>query len=735
MTTTATTIFQKNNKTIILSVSILLVTILSVSFNAFSQKSTGNLEDKLWQNEPFGNRNLSSEMVGKRDAFSKHFINEDGTMTAHIASGYINYFEDNQWKTIFHTILPSADGFENVTNSHKTYYPATSTGAITTVLPNGAILKDMIGMRMYYSVNENAVQVQNIKSKQGNAEFNKLTYFDVYGSGIDLVLTQNTTKRKMDYVIQNRSALGEVPVGADFLVFEERVQLPNGWKGELEKNYILLKDASGKLQTVYEQPDFYDQMVNPLESENENYFPKMIGEYELIHEGNELVILTKVPLNWLLDANRNFPVVIDPSANFTPSNTSNWTGTLDTYLSGGAGTPAKANLFASTNISQWVPHFYSDDYIRQGTYRQSAVVAGLPPVGNYLMNGWAKFNTSSISHCTVINSIVLNAYVFSVSNNAIQVHTNLRAMANDPVAATEANRLIDIRDGSIYKNVIDPYPNGWRGGNLPPTPPTVPQQGIIVATRWRNFTLAAPAMADLLANLPTGAFSVGFHAYNANTGTGTTSVAVAYLEASGHTDANKVYLVVDYGTCLPVNLNNFNANCIDNSVNVNWSTASEHNSQKFIVEKSQDGEHWRAFDELAAAGNSTSELHYSVIDNSASYGTSYYRLRQIDLDGKENIIGPISVNCSSTQTMMSVYPNPAENSFTVVLNANHKMNDVNLCILDLNGRVINKKAVKLIPGTNTVHFDDLTLTNGSYFVNVESDEDHQFTPVKLVIHN
>src|SRR5690606_18616882 len=212
--------------------------------------------DYLWKNEPFGQFSQESEIISMRDENSKHFRNQDGSITAHVAAGKINYLAAGKWNTIFHTIEPTSSGFQNITNSFKTYYPLTSSGNITTVLEDGSTIKDMMQMRMYYEGYE--PQARYIASKQGDVDFNKLTYSDVYGSGIDLQLTQQTTKRKMDYIIQNRSALLEAPSEVEYLIFEEKVLLPNGWSAVLSGNEIFLKDSYGILKAKYEKAIFHD---------------------------------------------------------------------------------------------------------------------------------------------------------------------------------------------------------------------------------------------------------------------------------------------------------------------------------------------------------------------------------------------------------------------------------------------------------------------------------------------
>src|SRR5690606_24629790 len=206
-----------------------------------------------------------------RDANSKHFLNEDGTITALIAAGDFHYWEDNRWKTIFHSIVRTPTGFENTTNKFKTYFPQTSAGSISTTLPNGPVLTDMLNMRMYFEGNGQQFNVQSIQAQQGVADFNKLLYSNVYGSGIDLRLTQETQLRKMDYILQNQQALGVIPTGAEFLVFEETVRLPIGWKAKLEGNEIKILDENGVVQAKYLKPSFKDTEVEHIHGDHSHF--------------------------------------------------------------------------------------------------------------------------------------------------------------------------------------------------------------------------------------------------------------------------------------------------------------------------------------------------------------------------------------------------------------------------------------------------------------------------------
>ena len=94
---------------------------------------------------------------------------------------------------------------------------------------------------------------------------------------------------------------------------------------------------------------------------------------------------------------------------------------------------------------------------------------------------------------------------------------------------------------------------------------------------------------------------------------------------------------------LPVELTQFEATEYPHWNVVKWTTASEQNSDYFSLERSEDGLNWREIATKEAAGNSNEDIRYSYIDYSLS-PLVYYRLKQVDIDGKVEIYGPIVIH-------------------------------------------------------------------------------------------
>ena len=97
-------------------------------------------------------------------------------------------------------------------------------------------------------------------------------------------------------------------------------------------------------------------------------------------------------------------------------------------------------------------------------------------------------------------------------------------------------------------------------------------------------------------------------------------------------------------SALPVELLFFEGKKLTNSNMLYWSTASEHNSSHFIVEKSEDGYSWRNIGQIPSSINSIQQLDYSILDDNVSPFINYYRLHQYDIDGNNEIFGPIVID-------------------------------------------------------------------------------------------
>ena len=84
---------------------------------------------------------------------------------------------------------------------------------------------------------------------------------------------------------------------------------------------------------------------------------------------------------------------------------------------------------------------------------------------------------------------------------------------------------------------------------------------------------------------------------------------------------------------LPVQITSFAAEGTQTEVLLTWITASEQNSDRFVIQRSADGLNWQDIGDIEAAGYSIVDQHYQFIDSKPIRGNNYYRLAQSDQDG------------------------------------------------------------------------------------------------------
>ncbi len=183
---------------------------------------------------------------------------------------------------------------------------------------------------------------------------------------------------------------------------------------------------------------------------------------------------------------------------------------------------------------------------------------------------------------------------------------------------------------------------------------------------------------------------------------------------------------------LPIELISFNAHKKGDEIKADWVTATESNNSYFTLEKSKDGIVWETVGVVvsqAVNGNSTQVLNYSKVDTKPYSGTSYYRLKQTDYDGKTTTSAIQAIQFEEDANLdFDIVPNPASQD-GFVLNFNHPSDsNYTLEIVDLTGKLVYSKPVQI---TDTKLEINETLSKGMYFLQLKN-ADNSFTK-KLII--
>jgi len=166
---------------------------------------------------------------------------------------------------------------------------------------------------------------------------------------------------------------------------------------------------------------------------------------------------------------------------------------------------------------------------------------------------------------------------------------------------------------------------------------------------------------------------------------------------------------------LPVSFVNFTATRVNNSTLLQWATATETNNSRYYVERSNDGNKWGEVGNISGNGNTTQLHSYTYTDAQPLNGANYYRIKQVDADGKfsYSVIRTVVFNAAIATR---IYPNPVVNTIVLEINsATETTGDI--AVYGINGIRVKALSQHLTKGLNRVTISSLgRLANGVYVI-------------------
>ena len=180
------------------------------------------------------------------------------------------------------------------------------------------------------------------------------------------------------------------------------------------------------------------------------------------------------------------------------------------------------------------------------------------------------------------------------------------------------------------------------------------------------------------------------------------------------------FTIASNGTStLPVKLLSFGGKKVDNAVELNWATAAEYNNAKFEIERAYntiDG--FEKIGEVKSIGNSSTNVKYNFTDNNAEFNnTIFYRLKQVDFDGKYSYSPIVNIDPIVNGNIYSVYPNPFTNKLIIESNVNE---NTDVKIYDIHGKLIHAQTLNKL-GKNEITTAS-EMKQGVYFIKINGQQ-------------
>ena len=164
---------------------------------------------------------------------------------------------------------------------------------------------------------------------------------------------------------------------------------------------------------------------------------------------------------------------------------------------------------------------------------------------------------------------------------------------------------------------------------------------------------------------------------------------------------------------LPVELLAFAAQCENEQVVLRWSTASETNNDFFTIEISDDGFTWKNSATIEGAGTTAALTNYAWTDLSNPGRDRYYRLSQTDHNGAMTVHNIIyQENCSSSEDVISLYPNPGRNIVNILTDEH---------ITEITVQNMEGKSVNVPVNLEFKQLDFNKLPGGVYFIRIATE--------------
>lgn len=246
--------------------------------------------------------------------------------------------------------------------------------------------------------------------------------------------------------------------------------------------------------------------------------------------------------------------------------------------------------------------------------------------------------------------------------------------------------------------------------------------------------------ADLTFNMPAGYLnttdpSLGLYRRNyygsGNWVLASTSSAISAGAVSfSLVDTFGQFTIASNGTSpLPVTLLSFGGKRSGSIISLNWKTANEINSRGFEIERAFTGADFKTIGFTKSTGSNKSAVTTYVYDDKTvgSNQAAYYRLKQIDMDGKYAYSPIVFVDggaATQNDNRIAVYPNPFSSELNIHLTSMAAGNAA-VKIVDIAGREIYNATHAMSMGENNINIDAAMLQNGIYFLSVEANGSKQ----------
>ena len=173
-------------------------------------------------------------------------------------------------------------------------------------------------------------------------------------------------------------------------------------------------------------------------------------------------------------------------------------------------------------------------------------------------------------------------------------------------------------------------------------------------------------------------------------------------------------------SALPVSWLGFTANKgVNNTVNLVWKVSNQVNNNRFEIERSSNGTSFSTIGTIASNNTATTNtIQYAYADLSAPAATIYYRIKQIDNDGKFSYSSVVKLGASVESNLWKVNNTPT----SIIVNTRTDFSNVSFTLTDVSGKILFTKASKNAVSGEMFTIPTQQLSKGVYVLNIQSNK-------------
>jgi hypothetical protein len=194
----------------------------------------------------------------------------------------------------------------------------------------------------------------------------------------------------------------------------------------------------------------------------------------------------------------------------------------------------------------------------------------------------------------------------------------------------------------------------------------------------------------------------------------TTVIPFTVTTDTASSAADRFTIVFSPASTLPVTMSTVKAYQKASGIQVEWSSVTENNIDRYEVEKSTNGQQFIKVGTVASTGNGSSLNSYTWFDASPNAGSNYYRIRSVSKAGSAEFTSIVRVALTNNAENISVYPNPVKGNVVGLQLNNLAKGNYTITITNQLGQPVYSKTIEHQGGSASQTLQTETMAAGIY---------------------